>query len=79
VFRSAYRVDTITDFTAEDRLHVTRQINGLTGLTVEGLIDRLSDTAAGAFLDLGKGNGVVFADLGADVVGVYLEAAVTLI
>ena len=73
VMRSAYGVDTITDFAGEDRLHLTQGINGLGELTTADVTGRLSNGALGAWLDLGNGNGVVFVGLDALAVSEVLQ------
>jgi Ca2+-binding RTX toxin-like protein len=61
--RGAYGLECITDFAAEDRLHIGTGINGLGNLSVEDVINRLSDIEDWTYLDLGGTNGVVFWNL----------------
>ena len=58
-FRSAHGVDIIADFSTEDRLIVTQNINGQP-IDPASLDDRVQDLGDAAFLDLGNGYGVIF-------------------
>ncbi len=78
-FRGAYGVDRIADFAPGDRIAIGQGVNGLGAITADLLIARLSDAAAGAVLDLGSGNAVVFEALAADAVRDLLPAALDLI
>jgi len=81
VMRSAFGVDTIMDFTAEDMLHVTNNVNGIGPLTTEALAARLEDLGGDAWLDLGgeRGNGVLFLGVEADVLAGLFETNVVFI
>jgi Ca2+-binding RTX toxin-like protein len=74
--RSSYGIDTITDFTSEDRLSVTQNINGLATFEPLDLADRVSDLGGSSFLDLGAGNGIVFLELDAETLVGLLETNV---
>lgn len=58
-FRSAHGVDIIADFSEDDRLILTRNING-EDIEADTLADRLQDLGDLTFLDLGNGHGVLF-------------------
>ena len=71
--RGAFGVETIVDFSAEDRLEIGKGINGLGTLTVDDLQDRVTDLGGDAWLDLGGGNGVLFLGVGGDELAGLLE------
>lgn len=70
-FRAAYGRDAIADFEPGDIPMIAIRngglgLNGLGYPSRDDLIARLSDGEAGAVLDLGAGNGVVFEGLDAE-------------
>jgi Ca2+-binding RTX toxin-like protein len=71
--RSAHGLEVIEDFTAEDRLLITRNINGEGELSGADLAERLIDLGTDAYLDLGGGNGVFFTGIGADELATLFE------
>jgi Ca2+-binding RTX toxin-like protein len=77
--RGAYGVDSIADFTEGDRLAVQRGINGMGDTTLDLLLARVSDGDAGARLDLGAGNALVFEGLSALDAQMLLPTALELI
>lgn len=76
--RSAHGIDTIADFSSEDVLTITRNINGIGGadglVSVEELTGRIEDLGSDCFLDLGGGNGAMFLGITADELGGLLPA-----
>ena len=74
-FRSAHGVDIIADFSDEDRLIITRNINGQS-IDPESLGDRLHDLGDAAYLDLGNGHGVIFLGHDAETLGELLQTRV---
>ena len=59
VFDSGSGSDTILSFESSDVILVVHGVNGTTVATEEDLLARMVDTANGADLDLGSGNGVL--------------------
>lgn len=74
-FRSAHGVDTIADFSVEDQLVITRNINGQ-AIDPADLGDRIQDLGDSALLDLGNGHGVIFLGHDADSLGELLQGRV---
>ena len=74
-FRSAHGVDIIADFSAEDRLIITQNINAQS-IVPASLEDRLADLGDAAFLDLGNGHGVIFLGHDAETLGTLLQTRV---
>ncbi len=79
VMRSAYGVETITDFSADDMLQVTQGINGQGTLTIDDLVSRIEDFGSDAYLDLGNGHGVLFLGVGGDELADLMDSHVTFI
>ena len=73
VVRSAFGVETITDFGDDDMLQITRGINGTGIASVEDLAGRVEDLGGDAWLDLGGGHGVLFLGVGGDELAGLLE------
>ena len=79
MIRSAFGIETIADFSAEDMLQLTKGING-TGMTMlHDLSGRIEGLGGDAWLDLGGGNGVVFLGVGADELAGLLQTNLTFI
>ena len=78
VVRSAFGVETITDFGADDVFQITRGINGTDIAAADDLAGRIEDIGGDAWLDLGGGNGVLFLGVGGDELAGLLETHTSL-
>ena len=79
VVRSAFGLETITDFGAEDFLRITSNVNGIGPLDSDALIDRVTDLGDDSWLDLGGDNGVMFLGVDGTELRSLLESNVTFI
>jgi Ca2+-binding RTX toxin-like protein len=57
---SAHGVDRIADFGWDDRLTLTRDVNGTGIASLEDVTARIADASGGATLDLGGGDAAIF-------------------
>jgi hypothetical protein len=74
VMRSAFGVEVIADFGADDELQLARGINDLGELSIDDVTARIDDLGGDAWLDLGNGNGVMFLGIGADELGAHFDS-----
>ena len=72
-FRGQHGNDVITDFSAEDELHLMRSMNGLQDITADSLSSRMFDISAGTWLDLGEDNSITFLGIDSQTLSGLLE------